>query len=85
LFVLEGAPDASYSRPIAELTKFDAKDCMKDLKARLYEKSSFGVKEVTAIFQAMDKQGNCLLDVDDFRWGLIDYGVQISKDDATEL
>lgn len=85
LFVLEGAPDASYSRPIAELTKFDVKECMKDIKARLYEKSCFGGKALNTIFKAMDKTGNCALDCDDFRWGLMDYGIQISKEDATEL
>jgi len=30
----------------------------------------------------MDKNGNGYLDVDDFRWGFIDYGFQISKEDA---
>jgi hypothetical protein len=73
--VLQTASDASYGRPIEELTKFDVKDAMKDLKTRLYERSCFGVKDLTAIFQAMDKQGDHNLDVDDFRWGLMDYGI----------
>jgi hypothetical protein len=34
------------------------------------------------IFKAMDNNGNRLLDVDDFRWGLIDYGIQITKEEA---
>ena len=25
------------------------------------------------------------MDVDDFRWGLLDYGVQVYKDEATEI
>jgi hypothetical protein len=85
MFVIVTAPDASFARPIEELIKFDINEAMKDLKARLYEKSAFGVKELTAIFQAMDKKGNHNLDVDDFRWGLMDYGIQISKEDAQEL
>lgn len=30
----------------------------------------------------MDDNGNHLLDADDFRWGLIDYGITITKEEA---
>lgn len=33
----------------------------------------------------MDSRQNHLLDVDDFRWGLIDFGVEISQEDALEV
>jgi len=33
----------------------------------------------------MDKNGNGSLDVDDFRWGLLDFGVEITKEEAAEL
>ena len=33
----------------------------------------------------MDDNGNKKLDVDDFRWGLIDYGIQITKEQAEEI
>lgn len=85
MFILHTAPDASYARSIAELSKFDINEAMRDLKVRLYERSCFGSRELTAIFKAMDRDGSCRLDVDDFRWGLMDYGVQISKEDAQEL
>jgi len=85
VFYIQTAPDASYARPIEELTKFDVKDALKDIKSRLYERSPFANRALTAIYQAMDTKGDHLLDVDDFRWGLIDYGVQISKEDAQEL
>ena len=67
------------------MTKFDINDSMKDLKAKLYERSNFGIRELIAIYQAMDKAGDHSLDVDDFRWGLMDFGIQISKEDAQEL
>ena len=37
------------------------------------------------IFKAMDNNGNGLLDVDDFRWGLMDYGVSLSKEEAQQV
>ena len=33
----------------------------------------------------MDDGGDRQLDVDDFRWGLIDFGIQVSKDEAQLL
>lgn len=30
----------------------------------------------------MDLNGNGLLDVDDFRWGLMEYGVSLSKEEG---
>lgn len=37
------------------------------------------------IFKAMDNNGNGLLDVDDFRWGLMDYGVSLTKEEAQQV
>lgn len=33
----------------------------------------------------MDDNGNKNLDVDDFRWGLIDFGISVSKEEAAEI
>lgn len=33
----------------------------------------------------MDENGNKNLDVDDFRWGLMDYGISITKDEGVEI
>lgn len=33
----------------------------------------------------MDIKGDKNLDVDDFRWGLMDFGIQVSKDEAAEV
>ena len=58
---------------------------MKDLKTKISMRSLYGLKALTKIFKAMDTNGSKTLDVDDFRWGLMDYGVQISKDEGAEL
>jgi len=44
VFFLQTAPDASYARPIEDLAKFDVNDLIKDLKAKIFEKSCFGVR-----------------------------------------
>ena len=33
----------------------------------------------------MDQKGDAKLDIDDFRWGLMDFGIQLSKDEASQL
>lgn len=33
----------------------------------------------------MDDNGNRTLDLDDFRWGFIDYGFNLSKEEAAEI
>ena len=33
----------------------------------------------------MDVKGDSNLDVDDFRWGLMDFGIQVTKDEAAEV
>lgn len=82
VFTIQTAPDASYARSVEDLSKFNMEDCMKDLRNRLYQRSAFGIRALTSIYSAMN--ADCI-DCDDFRWGLIDFGVQLSKEDATEL
>jgi len=49
------------------------------------QRSAFGIRGIARIFKAMDDKGDKNLDVDDFRWGLIDFGVNVSKDEALEF
>ena len=85
VFLFCCAPDDSYSRPIEELQKLDVNVLMTEIKQKLFERSSFGVKHLGRIFKAMDQKGDFKLDADDFRWGLLDFGVQITKEEAQEV
>ena len=68
-----------------ELQKFNIDDLIEEIKAKLLQRSSGGIKGIARIFKAMDDNGNRQLDVDDFRWGFIDYGFNLSKDEAQRL
>jgi len=83
--MIHTAPDASYARPIAELAKFDVVDLIKDVKSKIFAKSSFGIRGLKRIFSAMDANENCKLECDDFRWGLMDFGIQVSPEEAQEI
>lgn len=64
------------------LNNYSIEDLFKDIKAKIVGRSEGGIRGVSRIFKAMDNNGNGLLDVDDFRWGLMDYGISISKEEA---
>lgn len=85
IFMLVTAPDPSFETPVEELNKFTIDDLIKEIKAKIMERSSNGIRGISRIFKAMDDNGNHQLDVDDFRWGLIDYGISISKDEAAQV
>lgn len=76
------SPSPSYATPIEELNKFSVQDLIEDIKFKIIERSSNGIRGIARIFKSMDNNGNKLLDVDDFRWGLMDYGIQINKEEA---
>lgn len=77
-----GAPNASFAAPIEELHKFNIEDLISEIKAKLLQRSSGGIKGIARIFKAMDDTGDRQLDVDDFRWGFIDYGFNLTKEEA---
>jgi len=77
------APDPTYdSVSEQDDTKFHIETLMREVKERMSEKSSFGIRR---IFRAMDDNGNGQLDVDDFRWGLIDFGITLTVEEASLL
>jgi hypothetical protein len=54
VFMFCCAPDESYSRPIDELAKLDINVLMGEIKQKLFERSSFGLRHLARIFKAMD-------------------------------
>ncbi len=80
------APDATYDCVDEQNdAAFKIETLMKEVKARLAQRSSFGIRGLARIFRAMDDNGNGQLDQDDFRWGLIDFGIALSKEEASLL
>ncbi len=72
------ATNASYAVPMEELSASSIEDLINEVKAKLLSRSSGGIKGIARIFKAMDDNGNRQLDVDDFRWGFIDYGFNLT-------
>jgi len=83
--MINTAPDGSFAKAIEELHKFSVDDLVAEIKAKLLDRSANGIRGISRIFKAMDDNGNSQLDVDDFRWGFIDYGFNLTKEEAQEL
>lgn len=75
IFMVLCAPDRSFDQAIEELDKFTIEDLIKEIKAKIVERSANGIRGISRIFKMMDDKGDRKLDVDDFRWGLIDFGI----------
>ena len=68
-----------------ELQAFSVEDLIAEVKAKIIERSAGGIKGIARIFKAMDDNGNRQLDIDDFRWGFIDYGFNLTQEEARKL
>lgn len=58
VFFIVTAPNESYSAPMEELQKFNIDDLIEEIKAKLLQRSSGGIKGIARIFKAMDDNGN---------------------------
>lgn len=85
VFFIQTAPDASYAKKIEDLQKYEIGDLIQDIKKKILQRSAFGIRGIARIFKAMDDKGDKNLDVDDFRWGLMDFGISITKEEAVEV
>ena len=85
VFYLVTSPSPQYAVAIEELNKFTIEDLIREIKSKIVERSANGIRGIARIFAAMDNNGNKLLDVDDFRWGLKDFGILISKEEAQQV
>jgi Ca2+-binding EF-hand superfamily protein len=52
------------------------------IKARLKEVGMFGIRGVSHLFKSMDKNGNRQIDINEFYWGLKEFGVNLTEEEA---
>lgn len=76
------APDASYCPKMEAPAKWNVEDLFCDIKKQIGQRSAFGVRSLTRIFNAMDTSGNHKLECEEFRQGLGDFGISISPEEA---
>lgn len=85
IWAIVSSDDPSTDYKVAEVGKVTYEDLVRTIKQRLAEGGIYGVRRLARIFKAMDKNGDHKLDPDDFRWGLMEYGIVISKEQTLLL
>jgi hypothetical protein len=50
------------------------------IKARLKEIGMFGIRGIAHLFKKIDKNGNRQIDINEFYWGLKEFGVQLTEE-----
>ena len=83
MWIFETAPNASYFAPIEELQKFNITELLADMARFVAAKCS--VEAVKNCFAAIDESNSKCVDAEDFRWGMIDLGYNLSKNEAEEV
>lgn len=81
--MIETAPNASYMQDIESLQKFNVHELLQDIGNFIRQKSSF--EALRKVFAAIDEKGDKQVDAEDFRWGMIDLGYNLSKREADEI
>ena len=84
LWILVTSDDPTTTK-LPDNPKNAAEDLTRRIKKRLMDKGIFGIRALSRIFKSIDLKGSNDLDPDDFRCGLFNYGIQISKNDAQTL
>lgn len=84
IWAIVTSDDPSTDYKVVEVGKTTYEDLVRMIKQKLLERGIYGVRKLAHIYKEMDQNGDHKLDPDDFRWGLLDYGIAISKEE-TEL
>jgi len=79
----ETAPNASFMASIEDLQKFNIGELLADIKK--FSEARCSADTIKACFAAMDESSSKCVDADDFRWGMIDLGYNLSKIEAEEV
>ncbi|OMJ78708.1 hypothetical protein SteCoe_21428 [Stentor coeruleus] len=58
---------------------------LNSVKKVLLERGAYGIRGLAKVFKNMDDNGNRLLDPEDFKWGLYNYGIYLNENDIKTL
>lgn len=60
-------------------------DLVSEIKSKLGGRGSLGIRSLAVIFKALDTNGNKQIDIEELYWGLKDFGIDISLEDAQRV
>ena len=75
----------SAQEPRAEVEAVNPEKILNNVKRVLLERGAYGIRGLARVFKNMDENGNRLLDPEDFKWGLYNYGIYLSEDELKAI
>lgn len=85
IWMIVTSSDPKDAEEIEEELTYTADDLLKDIKAKLLERGSYGIRGLARIFKILDNDGSMKLTLLEFKDGLNDYGFSITDDQAKLL
>ena len=68
-----------------EVTVLPPEAILASVKRTLLERGAYGIRGLAKVFKSMDDNGNRLLEPEDFKWGLINYGIHLKEQELRSL
>lgn len=74
------APDPSFAEIIKQAPKYTAEDLINEIKDKLKQRGTLGIRGLGRLFKIMDNNGNRQLEADEFAQGLAESGIVLNKE-----
>ncbi len=85
IWTLATAVDPILSEPISQAPKYTGEDLLKEIKAKLAARGTFGIRGLARIFKILDNNGNRQLDMQELQYGLGDFGISLDEEQAKTI
>jgi calcyphosin len=60
-------------------------DLVNEIKSKLSGRGVLGIRSLSRIFKILDNNGNKQIDIEELYWGLKDFGINISEEEAQNV
>lgn len=78
------ALDPALAEPIIEV-KYTVEDLIREVKDKLKERGSLGIRGIARVFKQLDNNGNGQIEQSEFYWGLRDIGISLTEEEASSV
>lgn len=79
------ATDPSLAEPAEEAPVYSVQVLIADIKNKIMTRGTTGVRGLSQMFKILDKNGNHQLDMEEFYWGLKDFGLSLTEAEAQSV
>ena len=79
------ASDPSLAEPVETAPEYTVEDLIRDIKEKIKSRGSLGIRGLARMFKILDNNGNRQIDMNEFYWGIKDFGISLTQDEAHKV